>query len=109
LVAQEDLYFPSIYIKLQNLGFWLCPTLLGSKKIFHIVPKPAYPHTPVTLLLSEPCFEEEIGKIIEDEFTWIPCFCQHDFKQINSSSRFQDASILMISVEELHLLKEKDK
>jgi hypothetical protein len=69
----------------KELGFWLCPTMTGSNKIvFHLVPKLAYPHTPPTLLLSEPCSQQQIGKSIEHEFTWFPSLCQHDFKLMNS-------------------------
>jgi hypothetical protein len=63
---------------------------VSNKIIFHLVPKSEYPHIPPTLLLSEPCFEQQIGKIIEHEFTWLPYFCQHDFKQINSRETVSD-------------------
>jgi hypothetical protein len=52
--------------------------------IFHLVPKLAYPHTPPTLLLSEPCSQQQIGKIIEHEFTWLPSVSQRDCKLMNS-------------------------
>jgi hypothetical protein len=58
--------------------------------IFHLVPKLAYSHTPPTLLLSDPCFEQQIGEIIEHEFMWLPYFCQHDFKQMNSRETVSD-------------------
>jgi hypothetical protein len=63
----------------------------GSNKIiFHLVPKPTYSHTPPTLLLSESCFEQQIGKIIEREFTWLPYFYQNDLKQMNSRETVSD-------------------
>jgi hypothetical protein len=78
----------------KSWGFGLAPPCLGqmgsNEIIFHLVPKPAYPHTSPTLLLSVPCFEQQTGKIIEHEFTWLPYFWQHDFKQMNSRETVSD-------------------